>query len=179
MKVHDNFAAVQWLVSMVQAERAAIEKQEEEKYRQQALQKLAEEDRIEQMNAQRRRLKMAEHKREVERLLAEKRAIFEAALARPLASVALSFLARLTQLAQSKRWRFLCFGGCRLSDVTFVILMCSRDQGWTMHGHPWSCPPDRSMRCEQQCPHSEQLQKAAWRICNCLESVTFDERHVT
>lgn len=68
---------------MVQAERAAAERQEEERFRQQALEKLAEEDRIEQMNAQRRRLKMAEHKREVERLLAEKRAIFEAALVRP------------------------------------------------------------------------------------------------
>ena len=67
-------------MGLVQAQRAAAEKEEEERFRQQALEKLAEQDRVEQMNAQRRRLKMAEHKREVERLLSEKRAMFEAAL---------------------------------------------------------------------------------------------------
>lgn len=86
----ESLAAAQFLGSMVQAERAALEKQEEERFRQQALEKLAEEDRIEQMNAQRRRLKMAEHKREVERLLAEKRAIFEAALVLPSCRLCLS-----------------------------------------------------------------------------------------
>jgi hypothetical protein len=39
--------------------------------------KFAEDERIEQMNAQKRRMKMMEHKREVERLLGERRAMYE------------------------------------------------------------------------------------------------------
>ena len=46
------------------------------------LEKFAEEDRVEQMNAQRRRMKMQEHKREVERLAAVKKAMFEEQMAR-------------------------------------------------------------------------------------------------
>lgn len=42
------------------------------------LAKFAEDDRIEQMNAQRRRLRQVEHRREIERLLVERRAMFEA-----------------------------------------------------------------------------------------------------
>ena len=41
--------------------------------RQKLLARFAEEDRIEQMNAQRRRLKVEEHKREIARIIAEKR----------------------------------------------------------------------------------------------------------
>ena len=40
------------------------------------MEKFAEDDRIEQMNAQRRRMKMAEHRRETERLLEEKREMY-------------------------------------------------------------------------------------------------------
>lgn len=40
------------------------------------LAKFAEDDRIEQMNAQKRRMKQAEHKRAVEKLLEERRAQF-------------------------------------------------------------------------------------------------------
>ena len=39
--------------------------------------KFADDERIEQMNAQKRRMKMMEHKREVERLLGERRAMYE------------------------------------------------------------------------------------------------------
>ena len=42
------------------------------------LEKFAEDDRIEQMNAQRRRMKVQEHKRDVERLIDEKREMYNA-----------------------------------------------------------------------------------------------------
>lgn len=39
--------------------------------------KFAEDDRLEQMNAQKRRMKQIEHRREVERLLEERRKMYE------------------------------------------------------------------------------------------------------
>lgn len=42
------------------------------------MEKFAEDDRIDQFNAQRRRQKQIEHRHEVERLIAEKRAMYEA-----------------------------------------------------------------------------------------------------
>ena len=65
--------ALHSLFALPQAER-----QEEERFRQHMLAKFAEDDRLEQMNAQRRRLKVEEHKREVERLWAEKAALYAA-----------------------------------------------------------------------------------------------------
>ena len=58
--------------------RAQAESAEEDKFRAQMLDKFAEDDRIEQMNAQKRRLKQHEHRREVERLIDARRAEFEA-----------------------------------------------------------------------------------------------------
>jgi Trichohyalin-plectin-homology domain len=55
----------------------ARERAEEEEYRVKMMEKFAEDDRVEQMNAQRRRLKVAAHHRDVERLLSEKRRMFE------------------------------------------------------------------------------------------------------
>lgn len=49
------------------------EKEEEEAFRRIMMDKFAEDDRIEQMNAQKRRMKQLEHKREVEKLIEEKR----------------------------------------------------------------------------------------------------------
>lgn len=66
--------------SGVQAERVAREKEEEEEFRRQTMERFAEQDRLEQMNAQRRRIKVAQHAREVERLIQEKRQMFEAAM---------------------------------------------------------------------------------------------------
>lgn len=57
-----------------QAQRVAAEEQEEAAFKAAMLEKLAREDRIEQLNAQRRRLKAAEHKRAVETLIDERRA---------------------------------------------------------------------------------------------------------
>jgi len=54
------------------------EKEEDELYRQQMLAKFAEDDKIEQMNAQKRRMKQLEHRRAVESLIDDRRARFEA-----------------------------------------------------------------------------------------------------
>ena len=60
---------------LLQRERAEAAKAEEEQYRQRELDKFALEDKVEQMNQQKRRLKVEEHKREAARLVAEKRAL--------------------------------------------------------------------------------------------------------
>ena len=50
--------------------------EEEEAFRQQMLAKFAEDDRIEQMNAQKRRMKQLEHRRAVEKLIEDRRKQF-------------------------------------------------------------------------------------------------------
>lgn len=49
------------------------EREEEEAFRRTMMAKFAEDDRIEQMNAQKRRMKQLEHKRAVEKLLEDRR----------------------------------------------------------------------------------------------------------
>jgi len=61
----------------VKAARLAREAAEDQQFREAMLAKFAEEDRLEQLSAQRRRMKQLEHKREVERLLDERRAAYE------------------------------------------------------------------------------------------------------
>ncbi|GLC44575.1 hypothetical protein PLESTB_001320800 [Pleodorina starrii] len=63
-------------------EREAAFRAEEEAFKQSMLAKFAEDDRLEQMNAQKRRMRLAEHQREVQRLIDEKRQAFEDAKAR-------------------------------------------------------------------------------------------------
>ena len=58
--------------------RKQAEKEEEEAYRQMMMAKFAEDDRIEQMNAQKRRMKQLEHKRAVEKLTEDRRRQHEA-----------------------------------------------------------------------------------------------------
>lgn len=53
--------------------RRQAEKEEEEAFRKAMMAKFAEDDRIEQMNAQKRRMKQLEHKREVEKLIEDRR----------------------------------------------------------------------------------------------------------
>lgn len=62
--------------------------EEEEAFRQQMLAKLAEDDRIEQMNAQKRRMKQLEHKRAVEKLIEDRRRQFIADKVREMFSFA-------------------------------------------------------------------------------------------
>lgn len=59
-------------------EREAEERAMEDHFRQKMLEKFAEDDRIDQMNAQKRRMKELEHKREVERLWQEKLTLYRA-----------------------------------------------------------------------------------------------------
>lgn len=54
------------------------EKEEDEKFREEMLAKFAEDDRIEQMNAQKRRMKQLEHRRAVEQLIEDRRKQLEA-----------------------------------------------------------------------------------------------------
>lgn len=62
----------------LKAERAAEEKRLEEDFKQKLLQKFAEDERLEQMNQQKRRMREQEHKREIERLWQEKLTIYRA-----------------------------------------------------------------------------------------------------
>ena len=54
------------------------EKRMEDEFKKKLLEKFAEDDRLEQMNAQKRRMKELEHKREIERLWQEKLAVYQA-----------------------------------------------------------------------------------------------------
>lgn len=65
-----------------QAERLRKEQQEEEEFRKSTLERLAEENRVEQLNSMKRRCKIAEHMREVDRLVEQKRAMYAAARVR-------------------------------------------------------------------------------------------------
>lgn len=96
--------------SVLQAERAAAEKAEEERYRQQLMAQFAEQDKLEQMSAQKRRLRLEEHKREAARLVAVKQAAVAAAKV-PVLTVWLHFelgretgLRCLTHLSILKAW---------------------------------------------------------------------------
>eukprot|EP01135_Chromosphaera_perkinsii_P009583 Nk52_evm33s1810 gene=Nk52_evmTU33s1810 len=59
-------------------EKEKMEKEQENAFREMMMQKFAEDDRLEQMNAQKRRMKQLEHKRAVEELLADRRSRWEA-----------------------------------------------------------------------------------------------------
>ena len=50
----------------------------EDEFKQKLFQRFAEDERLEQMNAQKRRMREQEHKREIERLWQEKLAVFQA-----------------------------------------------------------------------------------------------------
>ena len=62
----------------LKAERAAEEKKMEDEFKRKLMEKFAEDERLEQMNAQRRRMRELEHKRQVEKLWQEKLVVFEA-----------------------------------------------------------------------------------------------------
>lgn len=62
--------------------RRQAEKEEEEAFRKMMMAKFAEDDRLEQMNAQKRRMKQLEHKREVEKLIEDRRRQHEADMVR-------------------------------------------------------------------------------------------------
>merc|ERR1711988_644613 len=69
----------------LKAIRREEEKQEEEHFRQAMMDKFAEDDRLDQLNAQKRRMKQLEHRREIERLLETRRQKYEEERAAELA----------------------------------------------------------------------------------------------
>jgi hypothetical protein len=62
----------------LKVERQAEERRMEDEFKFKLSQKFAEDERLEQMNAQKRRMRELEHKREIERLWQEKLAIYRA-----------------------------------------------------------------------------------------------------
>eukprot|EP00746_Dinoflagellata_sp_MGD_P160687 gnl/MRDRNA2_/MRDRNA2_87556_c0_seq1.p1 gnl/MRDRNA2_/MRDRNA2_87556_c0~~gnl/MRDRNA2_/MRDRNA2_87556_c0_seq1.p1 ORF type:complete len:495 (-),score=185.18 gnl/MRDRNA2_/MRDRNA2_87556_c0_seq1:9-1493(-) len=62
----------------VKKEKEELEKQEEAAFRDQLMQKFLQDERLEKMNADRRRRMIQQHKKEVERLLQERRKMYEA-----------------------------------------------------------------------------------------------------
>uniref|UniRef100_A0A7S0YAH5 Meiosis-specific nuclear structural protein 1 n=1 Tax=Polytomella parva TaxID=51329 RepID=A0A7S0YAH5_9CHLO len=72
----------------LKAEREAARQKEEEEFRVMMMAKFAEDDRIEQMNAQKRRMRVLEHGREVQRLIDDKRRLFEEQRAKEEAELA-------------------------------------------------------------------------------------------
>jgi len=62
----------------LKAERAAEEKRMEDEFKRKLMEKFAQDERLEQMNAQKRRMRELEHKREIERLWTERLAIYKA-----------------------------------------------------------------------------------------------------
>lgn len=62
----------------LKAERAAEEKRLEDEFKEKLMAKFAEDERLEQMNAQKRRMRELEHKREIERLWQERLAVYNA-----------------------------------------------------------------------------------------------------
>lgn len=69
--------------------RRQAEKEEEEAFRRTMMAKFAEDDRIEQMNAQKRRMKQLEHKRAVEKLIEDRRRQREADMVRTTGCVSM------------------------------------------------------------------------------------------
>lgn len=61
----------------LKAEREQEEKRMEDEFKHKLMEKFAEDERLEQMNAQRRRMRELEHKREVERLWQEKLMLYK------------------------------------------------------------------------------------------------------
>ena len=59
----------------------------EEEFKRKLMEKFAEDERLEQMNAQRRRMRELEHKREIERLWKEKLAVYKEQRAMELAEI--------------------------------------------------------------------------------------------
>merc|ERR1719316_1545987 len=62
----------------VKEEKKELERQEENAFREQLMAKFMNDKRLEQVNAERRRMMIQQHKREVERLLQERRKMYEA-----------------------------------------------------------------------------------------------------
>merc|ERR1712054_400102 len=76
-KEREELEDIRETLALEEEEERLRRKEEGQQFRDAMLQKFAEEDKLEQMSAQRRRMKQAEHKREVERLKEERRKAYE------------------------------------------------------------------------------------------------------
>eukprot|EP00195_Chlamydomonas_chlamydogama_P011039 CAMPEP_0202890232 /NCGR_PEP_ID=MMETSP1392-20130828/721_1 /ASSEMBLY_ACC=CAM_ASM_000868 /TAXON_ID=225041 /ORGANISM="Chlamydomonas chlamydogama, Strain SAG 11-48b" /LENGTH=479 /DNA_ID=CAMNT_0049573769 /DNA_START=242 /DNA_END=1678 /DNA_ORIENTATION=- len=93
----------------LKAEREAAMKAEEEEFRRRMMAKFAEDDRIEQLNAQKRRMKLVEHQRAVAAMIEDKRRMYEEQKARDEAELAAQRLddERKLALLEEERKRLL------------------------------------------------------------------------
>jgi hypothetical protein len=76
--VREELQAAKDFQLRLKAERAAEEKRLEDEFKEKLMAKFAEDERLEQMNAQKRRMRELEHKREIERLWQERLAVYNA-----------------------------------------------------------------------------------------------------
>lgn len=84
--------------------------EEEDAFRQQMLAKFAEDDRIEQMNAQKRRMKQLEHRRAVEKLIEDRRKQFIADKVRVLIfAFGLSQSVSIWEYFRCLKWQGYCY----------------------------------------------------------------------
>ena len=93
----------------LKAERAAEEKRMEEIFTAKLMQKFAEDERLEQMNDQKLRMREQEHKREIERLWADKLAVYHAQRELEIQEVAAKKAeeARIKELVEREKARLL------------------------------------------------------------------------
>ena len=77
-KIRHDLMAAKAYQQQLKEERQAEERRMEDEFKMKLAQKFAEDERLEQMNAQKRRMREQEHKREIERLWQEKLAIYRA-----------------------------------------------------------------------------------------------------
>lgn len=84
-------------------------KADEEAFKASMMARFAEEDRLEQMNAQKRRMKQLEHAREVQRMVDERRAMYQEQKAREEAEIAALAAeeARKEQILEGERRKLL------------------------------------------------------------------------
>lgn len=117
-KAKQDMIAANQQQQAIKAARLERERVEEEAFRAFMLAKFADDDRVEQMNAQRRRMRMLEHKKEVERLAAIKRAMFEEQQMREAAAEAEERAreARVAQVVEQERVRMLRDHATRLVE---------------------------------------------------------------
>lgn len=98
-------------------------RREEEEFKQRMLAKFAEDDRLEQMNAQKRRMRLADHQREVQRLIEDKRKAFEEAKSREEAEDAAKWVqlcAGCAKLRLAQQEGEGCLSGCILTWMSSV-----------------------------------------------------------
>lgn len=76
--MREELQAAKEFQARLKAERASEEKRLEDEFKDKLMQKFAEDERLEQMNAQKRRMREQDHKREIERLWQDRLVVYGA-----------------------------------------------------------------------------------------------------